>query len=328
MLHVTNGEAAVASLTAAQLPGAFLPWNDVLHEGPVPAGLDEPTLRATRARFIADCGWSAYDEVLRALIARDAALDRALDDGEVVLWFEQDLYDQLQLCQVLDRLATCRAGGRAAVTIVLIGDYIGTLGAGAVTDAFARRVPLAPAHRALGRDAWAAFRSADPDALVAILGRDTAALPWLGAAFWRHLAEFPGVRGGLSCSELHLLEAIAHGRDRLGDAFPASHHEREESVFLGDTVFAWYVERLSACRVPLVTLANGGPVVAPAGVRDRRWWDTRVILSPAGRDVLEGREDHVRLNAVDRWLGGVHLGPGRPLWRWDTTARNLTQAVA
>jgi len=328
MLHVTNGDSAVASLTAAKLPGTFLPWGDVLHEGPVPAGVDEPTLRATRARFIADCGWGAYDDVLRSFMARDAALDRATDGDEVVLWFEHDLYDQLQLCQVLDRLAARRGIDAAAITIVLIGDYIGTIDPDAAVAAFDRRVPLAATHRTLGRDAWAAVRSANPDAIVALLGRDTAALPWLAAALGRHLAEFPGVRGGLSCSELHLLEAIERGRDRLGDAFHASHHEREDSVFLGDMVFAWYLERLSTCRMPLVTLADGSPVVATRGARDRRWWDTRVVLSPAGRDVLAGHADHVRLNAVDRWLGGVHLGTGRPLWRWDAAARNLTQAVA
>ena len=326
MLHVTNGDAAVAALTAAKLPGTFVPWNDVLHEGPVPAGLDEPTLRATRARFIADCGWGAYDDVLRAFIARDAMLDRAHD--EIVLWFEHDLYDQLQLCQVLDRLAARRPAPGTTLTMVPIGDYIGTLGADALTAAFGRRVSVAASHCALGRAAWTAFRAADPDAIVTLLERDTAALPWLAAALWRHLAEYPGMCGGLSCSERNLLEAVDRGRDRLADTFAASHHEREDPVFLGDTVFAWYVQRLSACRTPLVTLAGGAPVPVPPAKPDRRWWDARVALSPAGRDVLAGREDHVRLNGVDRWLGGVRLGTGRPLWRWDEAARNITQAVA
>jgi len=33
--------------------------------------------------------------------------------------------------------------------------------------------------------------------------------------------------------------------------------------------------------------------------------------------VLAGEADHVALNGVDRWIGGVHLaGPDSP-WRWD-----------
>ena len=36
-LHVTNGESAANTLRRTALGGAVLPWQDVLHEGPVPA---------------------------------------------------------------------------------------------------------------------------------------------------------------------------------------------------------------------------------------------------------------------------------------------------
>ena len=38
MIHVTNGDCAVQVLQEA-VQGEFLPWLDVLHEGPVHAGL-------------------------------------------------------------------------------------------------------------------------------------------------------------------------------------------------------------------------------------------------------------------------------------------------
>ena len=37
LLHVTNGESAGNTLRQTALGGAVLPWQDVLHEGPVPA---------------------------------------------------------------------------------------------------------------------------------------------------------------------------------------------------------------------------------------------------------------------------------------------------
>ena len=49
MLHVTNGDSAVAKLRAAGIEGDMLPWRDALHEGPVRAGLDAVRLRAERA---------------------------------------------------------------------------------------------------------------------------------------------------------------------------------------------------------------------------------------------------------------------------------------
>src|SRR5205809_5321370 len=56
LLHVTNGESAGNTLRQTTLGGAVLPWQDVLHEGPVPA-LPRQELLRTRARFLADCGW-------------------------------------------------------------------------------------------------------------------------------------------------------------------------------------------------------------------------------------------------------------------------------
>lgn len=52
VLHVTNGAAVAADLRAL---GEVLTWDDVLHEGPVPA-LEPGSLREVRARFLAGAG--------------------------------------------------------------------------------------------------------------------------------------------------------------------------------------------------------------------------------------------------------------------------------
>ena len=109
LLHVTNGESAGNTLRQTTLGGAVLPWQDVLHEGPVPAGPRSQLLRA-RAAFLADCGWGSRRAILSSLERRDGQLTDALTGGvQVVLWFEHDLYDQLQL---LDALALARETAR------------------------------------------------------------------------------------------------------------------------------------------------------------------------------------------------------------------------
>ena len=101
LLHVTNGESAGNTLRQTTLGGAVLPWQDVLHAGPVPAVPRRELLRL-RAGFLADAGWGSRRAILGSLERRDAQLLRAFRDGiEVVLWFEHDLYDQLQLLDVL-----------------------------------------------------------------------------------------------------------------------------------------------------------------------------------------------------------------------------------
>ena len=50
-LHVTNGDSAGNTLRQTALGGAVLPWQDVLHEGPVPAG---PRRELLQARLLGD----------------------------------------------------------------------------------------------------------------------------------------------------------------------------------------------------------------------------------------------------------------------------------
>ena len=84
MLHVTNGDSAAERIRAAGEAGEILSWRDVLHEGPVPAGLDASALREVRARFLVDSEWASFDAVLADLEARDATLASA-NEREIVL---------------------------------------------------------------------------------------------------------------------------------------------------------------------------------------------------------------------------------------------------
>lgn len=64
------------------MAGSFLPWRDVLHEGPVRAGLALEELSRERAAFIAEAGWGRRQEVLKQFQARELvnwALPQGID---------------------------------------------------------------------------------------------------------------------------------------------------------------------------------------------------------------------------------------------------------
>jgi hypothetical protein len=223
VLHITNGDCAVAVI-AQVVSGEILPWRDVLHEGPVRAGLSLEELSIERARFIADAGWDSFPEVSKQFEERDAAFLRAGTHDEIVLWFEHDLYDQLQLIQVLDGLVEM---GGPPVSLICEAEYLGNMAPARAAELFELRNPVTRRHLYEGRDAWAAFRSADP---LAIDWTKPKALQFLGAALRRHLQEFPWTSDGRSRTERQILEGTQH---------------LEEPVFLGDTVLAWHRERLA-----------------------------------------------------------------------------------
>ena len=53
---------------------------------------------------------------------------------------------------------------------------------------------------------------------------------------------------------------------------------------------------------------------------------SKIALTDAGRRILEGKADHVALNGIDRWIGGVHLLERQVRWRWDERLQKIVSA--
>ncbi len=230
----------------------------------------------------------------RQFAERDARL-RA-ERGDVVLWFEHDLYDQLQLIQVLDCLSEQPP---RSIALVCQAEYLGQ--ASPERIAAMRAVPVQSAHIDLARRAWEAVRADSPLAIVDVVDGECDALPFLRAALVRLLEELPGL-DGLSRTERSGLRALREGCVSREAAFAAV---REDPVFLGDATFYSILDRLRRGPEPLL---DGLAVTA------------------AGRDVLDGRRDWATMGALDRWVGGVHLVGPRP-YRWDHAARRLVASA-
>jgi hypothetical protein len=190
-LHVTNGDAAGERIGALVGPEPVLPWRDMLHEGPVPADLDDQTLAERRAAYLAARYRLDPAATLERLRARDRTLAQALESGTpLLLWFEHDLFDQLQLVQLLDRLAGAdRPDGQ--VRLAQAGRYLSELDPAALARLQTEAPPVSPGQLDLARRAWAAFRGPTPEGLALLLETDTTGLPWLGPALERLLEELP-----------------------------------------------------------------------------------------------------------------------------------------
>jgi hypothetical protein len=320
-LHVSNGDAT--DLPGTGLARRLIYWRDVLHEGPVPA-VGHEELRQIRAAFLLGAGADDRAEGLRMFRGRDAALE-ANHDGEYVLWFEADLYDQLQIVEILARLAELEVPAER-VTLICIGEHPGIArfgGLGQLSPEQLRELPatkacatLTAAALELATRAWAAFRAPTPEGLSAIAATRSGELRFLGEAFERLSREYPSTRDGLSLTERRVLAAAAGAEAEVtaGDVFVRA-AAREARPYLGDTWCFAMMDRLARAPHPLLdTRTAGGPVERATPLR----------LTATGARVLAGEADHVRLNGVDRWIGGVHLTGRDVRWRWDEGREVLT----
>ncbi|MDH3626889.1 MAG: DUF1835 domain-containing protein [Acidobacteriota bacterium] len=319
ILHVTNGDSVVGGIRAGGIEGTIVPWRDVLHEGRVVSGLSLEEQSRSRARFLEDLVDESYVELLEVFRARDRELATYRERDEVWLWFEHDLYDQLQILQILNWFSR-RAGAVGALSMICIDRFpgvtpfhgLGQLEPDQLASLADQRVPIEPETLTLAADAWRQFCGSDPTELQRFVDGDGAGLPFLGAALGRHLQQFPSTRDGLSRSERQILQALADGPMELGALFRKSQQEMEEAPFVGDAIFLVYVEWLRAPE-PLIVWSRE-VASAPAG-ETVSLWHRQVELTAAGRQVLVGGADRTRFQALDRWLGGVHLVGKRPAYR-------------
>ncbi|QYC43422.1 hypothetical protein Nocox_29190 [Nonomuraea coxensis DSM 45129] len=320
-LHVSNGDAT--DVPGTGLARRVVYWRDVLHEGPVP-DVAPDKLRRVRAAHLMAHEPAGREATLRVLAERDRALEDNRD-GEYVLWFEADLYDQLQIVEILARLAALGVpAGR--VTLICIGEYPGIArfgGLGQLTAAQLRELPatgacarLTPAALELATRAWAAFRAPTPDGLAGVAASRLGELRFLGEAFDRLGREYPSTRDGLSLAERRVLAAVAAGAPDAGTAFHQA-AARETRPFMGDSTYYDRMDRLARGPYPLLDLdPHGGPVTHATGLR----------LTEPGARVLAGQADQITLNGVDRWIGGVHLRGHQVPWRWNEATETVTPA--
>lgn len=307
-LHVTNGDSVLYVWKKAGLLGTHLAWRDVLHEGPVPAGLSLEELSRVRAQFLCDRGYGNPIKIHRDFEKRDAILRRAREFDEVVLWFEHDLFDQLHLLQILTVLREMGMGA-GSVQLVQSDQYLGTLVVDELMSLLGKRRFVTSATSDSAARAWTALTGAEPGPLRSAAAERFAGLPFLHDAFRRLCEEYPATHNGLSRSQKHVLEAAAQGAAPAEEIFRRS-QAREEAGFMGDASCYRVIADLCAQPAPLLAVLEKG-------------YDVTVL----GRRVLAGDADWLDQQPLDRWIGGVHLTSARH-WRWDDTTDAFVERTA
>jgi len=330
-LHVLNGDSVRMTLEQSNVPGTFAVYADVLHEGPVRSEVGTPSARDTRARYLAASGYLSFADALRTGETWESRLETYASYDEVVLWFEHDLFDQLLLIRHLAWWSQ-RERGRTALSLICIGEFpgfepfhgLGQLEADQLSSLLGTREHVSRDQISLGVRAWRAFTSSDPTDLATLAASDGGPLPFLPGALRRLIEDYPAVGTGLPRTERQILELLAAGPMSPGQLFVGG-QRREERTFMGDTTFWRRMLDLASGNTPLISVdaERADDLTFPRG--------GTVAITDAGREVLAGRLDWVRLNGFDRWLGGTHLvaALGEDVgWRYDVRIGSLVARSA
>jgi hypothetical protein len=314
ILNITNGDSAVAVMKTAGIPGRLLPWRDVLHDGPVPANLSLEKLSEVRAGFIVVQGWGDSNAVRNSFAERDKELQSYRNYSKVILWFEHDLYDQLQLLQILDWFYK-NPPERTKLTIICTEHYLGMATPEQMKGLLKFEEAITENHMLIAKKAWKAFRSPSPEEWQQLLNEETSILPFLGAAVLRLLEEYPDCKNGLSRTAHRALDIIANGEKKPETVF-RHYQDTEERRFLGDLSFWAILNQFLESNPPLIASAPEKKITLPIGP------DQELSITLAGREVLAGKRNWLDMNVINRWVGGNHLTPDN-LWCWNPASNVL-----
>jgi len=316
ILNITNGDCAVDVFKQAKLLGDYLPWRDILYEGPVPAVQSLTELSKIRAEYISQQGWGEFSVVHRDFMQRDDVLATHGDYDKVILWFEHDLTDQLQLMQLLHWFHD-NLDATTQLNLICVDQYLGPLSPEAMLALRSYETVVSRAQLESGKKAWDAFCHNTPEQWCALLDADTGVLPFFDAAVRRMLEEFPSCVNGLSRSEQQALEIISQGEQRPGRVF-AENLNREEKRFMGDSSFWNLLRGFLESSPNLLSLPSGKCLSLPTSP------DQKLSITETGQVVLKGEMNFLQVRPIDRWIGGVHLTMDDS-WCWDASMQTVKQ---
>jgi hypothetical protein len=311
-LHIVDGESCAGTLRVSGLAKGkdILSWRDALYAGPVPADLTLRSLSRARSRF-----WTNGRKA-NELDKRDAHLKRYKNYEHIALWFGPDcVLCQLSLMQLLSWFREQKFSPEQLSWVALHG---GELRPDQMAGAHASRRPITAAQMRLAERVWRAFRQPSPKPLARLLETDLDAIFRLRNVVRRILQEYPSKRNGLSRLEGLLLREIQK-RNGVRAAEAVGTVLRKETV--GDTLLFDTLENFVTASRPLLEvseLSDSKP--------NKYHYGSILKLTAAGERVLSGRADAVKINGIDRWIGGVHLKGTRVRWRWNPRLRTIVAA--
>lgn len=324
MLHIYNGDSTAETARAAEIPGEHLSWREALVCGPAP-NLTEPEFIEVRARHLSAAYNAPFDKCRAELLAMHEALRTFSEHEEVVLWFEHDLFCQVQLIYLLKWFAA-REIGKTKLSLVCIDEFpgvrpfhgLGQLNQEQLQSLFPGRSEIAAPQLELAVKAWESYSASDARSLISLLRTDMSALPFLQDALKKHLERFPSTRNGLGRVENSALALVPAGHNKFRSLFPAF-ARRESGYGFGDAQVYLAIEAMVTARKPLLIQHN----LNHWSKDSAQMLLASFELTDDGKAVLAGEADFVVANGIDTWLGGIYLKGKEAAWRWDEDTKQL-----
>ena len=305
VLNIVNGDVTVEIIRSAYINGDFLAWGDFLHEGYVPFTSSLEELSNIRARYISKQGFDSFENIRKKFQERDNRLKKYHHYQKIILWFEPDLYDQLQLIQILSWFANQNIEN-INLTLISVNHYLKESSPRGIRMLLGDEESVTREHLEVAQKAWLAFIQPTPMDWFKLLDEDLSYLPFLKDAIIRMLEEFPNRRDGLSRSQYQALYIISKGINNPKYIFDKS-QTLEKKRFMGEIIFWKILDEFIENRV--ISSQKNGQILK---------------ITELGIDILNQNINYLHIKPINKWIGGTKLKNSN-LWCWDSKKRMINR---
>lgn len=216
ILHITNGDSTTNYLKNLKYSGNFITWREMLCEGKTTTDVGSESFWKNRFNHFKSYYKVTKKNFIDFTLKEYRSLCNQKNTEEIVLWFEYDLFCQINMIAVISWLKRYRKGYH--ISLVCSGKIkgskklkaIGELTENQIHNHFKNRVTLTQDDIEYADYIWQLYCSDSPLRLETVYKFDPMSpFQYLASAIEAHLLRFPSLENGLSAVENNILKTAS-----------------------------------------------------------------------------------------------------------------------
>ncbi|MBT8183550.1 MAG: DUF1835 domain-containing protein [Eudoraea sp.] len=289
-LHITNGDSFTQKLKTLQLKGDIITWREMLCEGKTETNVGSESFWKTRFDFLHKNYKVSKSWFVEKTLKEYRSLCNHKQQDQIILWFEYDLFCQINMLAVLSWLKTNRRD--AEISLVCSGDEdetdklygLNELSDEQLLNLYENRKVLSRSDIEYADYVWQLYCSDNPIRLENLTDFANYQFDYLGDAVKAHLKRFPSIKNGLNAIENRILEVAVEKKPKSKKAFLNSVLQNQGLYGFGDSQYDRVITNLR----PLFTSFNP------------------VRLSKKGKEILDQKTSYYSyIKDNEAYLGGA-----------------------
>ncbi|MCM4163247.1 MULTISPECIES: DUF1835 domain-containing protein [unclassified Arenibacter] len=289
-LHITDGDILTNKLSTLKLEGDIITWREMLCEGKTETSVGSESFWKTRFEFLNKNYKVSKSWFIDKTLKEYRTLCNHKQEDRIVLWFDFDLFDQINMLAVISWLKTHRPYAEISLvsseaeknSVDITG--LGELDAEQLRKLYTNRTLLTQDDIEYADYVWQLYCSDNPIRLENLKDFDSFQFSHLSGAIEAHLMRFPTIRNGLNEVENNILRLARSAKPKTKLELLNTVLRNQGRYGFGDTQY----DRVMTKLKPLFT--NFNPVK----------------LSKKGMEILEGKTSYYScIQENDAYLGGA-----------------------